>query len=295
MVDALPELLIPLKYKVPMSGKTSLKFGGPASIFATASNATELKNLLGYIKANDLPWFLLGRGTNLIVSDAGFKGLVITLGGDFESVAVDGEKLTCGAGAGDFAIARVARENSLAGLEFLSTIPGTLGGAIRMNAGAHGSEISDFCEWIEVMDLSGEIFKYHPEDLQMGYRTSLLKKMPAVVIGASLKLTKGDPSEIKAKEDKYKDHRTKTQPTKSNNCGSLFANPEGEAAGRLIDQAGLKGFTVGGFKMSEKHANFLENIDGQKIDDLAKLVDHVKKRVYETSGIQLKLEAEILI
>ncbi|MDX2470034.1 MAG: UDP-N-acetylmuramate dehydrogenase [SAR324 cluster bacterium] len=295
MVDSLPPLQIPLKYNVLMSGKTSLKFGGPASILATASNTTELKALLGYIKANNLPWFLLGRGTNLIVSDVGFKGLVITLGGDFDKIEVSGEQMNCGAGAGDFAIARRAREESLTGLEFLSTIPGSLGGAIRMNAGAHGSEIADSCEWIEVMDLEGEVFKYHPEDLRMGYRTSLLKKMPVVVMRAGLKLAKGALSDIKIKEDGFKTHRTNSQPTKSNNCGSLFANPEGEAAGRLIDQAGLKGFGLGGFKMSEKHANFLENIDGQKIDDLAKLVDHVKKRVYETSGFKLKLEAEILI
>ena len=294
MFAALPPLKIPAQRSTPLSGKTSLKFGGPAALFATASDLAELKSLLIYIAANQCPWFLLGRGTNLVVSELGFEGLVIQLAGDFETIEVAGRNITVGAGAGDFALARVARDNSLTGLEFLATIPGSLGGAIRMNAGAHGSEISDLTNWVEVMDLTGEVKKLTPNELEMSYRNSLLRSKPWIVVRAGLRLQAGESSAIKALETKFKDHRKAVQPLKSNNCGSLFKNPAGEAAGRLIDQAGLKGYEVGGFKLSEKHANFLENNGAKKIDDLAKLVDHVKKKVYESSGVTLELEAEFL-
>jgi len=284
----------------PMSRHTSFKIGGPARYFETAEDAEALKAAVRFAKKKDLPYFLLGNGSNLLVSDKGFDGVVIRLGGEFEEIRFaegDGTEKTIIAGAA-VPLARLsafATEHSLTGLEFASGIPGTLGGAIVMNAGAYGGEMSQVTASAEIWFPEEDRSETVPtEDLHFGYRHSLLKEKDGVVLSASLHLHSGGKDDIVNTVSRLREQRIAKQPLEYPSAGSTFKRPEGAYAGKLIQDAGLAGFRIGDAVVSEKHCGFVINQGSATAADVWHLIREVQRRVKETSGYTLETEVLML-
>ena len=274
----------------PMSAHTTFKIGGAADILITVKTIDELQTAVNACKASDIPVMILGNGSNLLVSDNGIEGAVITLDGDFKEITVDGDTITSGAGAKLSRLCSVALENSLTGLEFAYGIPGTVGGAMYMNAGAYGGEMKDVALSVTALTPDGEIREVPAEDLQLGYRTSVFKTNGDIILFSKYKLEQGDQAAIKAKMDDVMDRRKTKQPLEFPSAGSVFKRPEGAFAGTLIEQCGLKGKTVGGAQVSEKHAGFIINIGGATCDDVMGLVKLVQDTVKAETGYFLERE-----
>lgn len=274
-----------------MSRHTTFRVGGPASYFVTVDNEEELSEAISFAKEKEIPYFLLGNGSNLLVSDQGYDGLVIKLGGNFLSVSVEGEIMTAGAAAMLTNVASLAYENGLAGLAFAYGIPGTIGGALYMNAGAYGGEMKDVVESVTIFTEEG-IKHLSCEEMQFSYRESILKKeeIKGIILGCTLKLTKGNPAEIKAVMDQNMNSRKEKQPLEYPSAGSTFKRPEGYFAGKLISDAGLKGYTVGGAEVSTKHAGFVINKGDATASDIYQLMADVTSKVYEEYGVTLEPE-----
>ena len=275
-----------------MAYHTSFKIGGPADIFITASSKPQLSALLKKCKELDVPYMIIGKGSNLLVSDQGIEGAVISLAG-IDFIRADGERIMCGAGAALSEVCRAALDNSLSGLEFAYGIPGSVGGAIYMNAGAYGGQMSDVVISAECVNSEGETVFVEASQMELGYRTSLFRRSGLTVVSAELGLEKADKAGIEEKMNDFISRRKSKQPLEYPSGGSFFKRPEGNFAGALIEKCGLKGFSVGGAAVSEKHAGFIINKGGATCDDVVRLGRSVSDRVFEKEGI--RLEPEVIL
>jgi UDP-N-acetylmuramate dehydrogenase len=273
---------------------TTYRLGGPAALYvepATAADLQTLGTLLRQADSERPPVLILGRGSNLVISDQGFPGVVIRMGTAFASLKSGGPTaLVAGASSTLPQLANWAARRCLTGLEFTISIPGSVGGAVRMNAGAHGSEISDHLSSVTLFDLDDlQLSRPSPSSLGFAYRRSNLTEQD-LVIDATFELEPDDPQMIRGRMDSYRKHRSDTQPGAAQNAGSVFKNPPGESAGRLVEGAGLKGYRVGGASVSELHANFFMAGEGATAQDVYDLVQEVRRRVKESSGVDLEPE-----
>ena len=282
---------IDLKQNEEMKNHTTFKIGGKADYFVNVKTAEELKKVL--IKAWELglPLFILGKGSNILVSDKGIDGVVICLNG-MGNITVNGNEITADAGASLSGVCVKACENSLTGLEFAYGIPGTVGGALYMNAGAYGGEMADAVISAEYIDKNGDIKTLSVNDMALGYRTSIFKTLDGVITSVKFSLEKGDKTEIKQKMDSFLNRRKEKQPLQYPSAGSTFKRPQGYFAGALIEKNNLKGFSVGGAMVSEKHAGFVINRNNATSDNVKTLMAEIQKRVYENDNV--KLEPEVI-
>lgn len=273
---------------------TTFRIGGPAALYLEAQGEADLVAAGEAIQASGLPFLVVGKGSNLLVADAGFPGLVLRLGRAYRWAARAGERLRAGAAMPLPALSGVALSHALSGIEFGVAIPGSLGGALRMNAGAHGREMVEIVVAIDAFRLLAGAPATIPAD-EAGFRyrgTSLPED--AVLLGATLELVPGDREEIRGAMDEARAWRRRTQPLAEPNCGSVFKNPPGDHAARLIDEAGLKGFSIGGARISTKHANFVVADEGATAADVLALVRHVQETVASRSGIRLDPEVHLV-
>ncbi|HHV75080.1 UDP-N-acetylmuramate dehydrogenase [Thermoanaerobacterium butyriciformans] len=277
----------------PMSRHTSFRIGGPADVLIIPQSVDELIKVMGLIKAENIPYFILGNGTNIIVSDKGIRGVVIKLTA-IRKISVDGEIIVSEAGALLSVIANTALDNELTGFEFASGIPGTLGGAITMNAGAYGPEIKDVVEKVEVIDKNGSIYEVKNGNMRFGYRSSLIQSDNLIAIRAWIHLKKGNYKDIKAKMDELNGLRKMKQPLEYPSAGSVFKRPEGFYAGKLIQDAGLQGYAIGGAQVSEKHCGFIINRGNATADDVLNLIEYIKRTVKDKFGVDLETEVKII-
>ena len=273
----------------PMRAHTTFKIGGEADIFIIPASPAALISAVKKCTELEIPYFILGNGSNLLVSDGGIEGAVISLAG-INGISSDGEKITCGAGAMLSSVCLKALSLSLTGLEFAYGIPGTAGGALYMNAGAYGGQMADVIESTECLTASGEIKTLKKEDMRLGYRSSVFKKGGLIIISLTLALKKGDKAEIKAEMDELLNRRKQKQPLEYPSAGSTFKRPEGYFAGALIEKNGLKGLSVGGAQVSEKHAGFVINRGGATAADVKALIGKIQKKVFENDGVMLEPE-----
>ena len=288
--DTLSNSNIAYTLNEPMSAHTTFKIGGAADIMITVQSIDELKTALSACKDGDVPFMILGNGSNLLVSDDGIEGAVILLDGDFKAITVDGETITAGAGAKLSKLCTVALDEELSGLEFAYGIPGSVGGAMYMNAGAYGGEMKDVALSVTALTADGEVKEYSLEELNLGYRTSIFKTNGEIILFSKYQLHKGERSAIKAQMDDVMNRRKTKQPLEYPSAGSVFKRPEGAFAGTLIEQCGLKGRTVGGAQVSEKHAGFIINVGGATCDDVMNLVKLVQDVVKTETGYFLERE-----
>ena len=278
----------------PMKNHTTFRIGGPAACFVRPQDAGQVERILHICRENEVPWFILGNGSNLLVSDRGFDGVIIQIYRNMSRIQVSGHHMTVQAGALLSAVAKQALREGLSGLEFASGIPGTVGGAVVMNAGAYGGEMKDVVESVTVLDEEGAVRKLAREELQMGYRTSLVKKKGYTVLEAVLKLNDGDPAAISARMEELKEQRVSKQPLEYPSAGSTFKRPEGYFAGKLIMDSGLRGFRVGGAQISEKHCGFVINTGDATAEDVVRLIRPVQDIVYEKFHVKLEPEVRFL-
>jgi len=288
MLDRLPDVRGRMTINVDLSDITWFGVGGPADIMFKPEDVDDLAHFLAN-KPKDIPAYVLGVGSNLLVRDGGIRGVVLRLGKTFAEVTVDGDQIICGAGALDTSVARVAQQSGLEGLEFLCGIPGTIGGAMIMNAGAYGREIKDILVKAEILAPDGTLHEMLPENLGMSYRHS---DIPGdwIVTKIVVKGKPGNKEKIQDRMDEIRMSRAESQPLKTRTGGSTFRNPPEESAWKLIDLAGCRGLSRGGAQVSEKHCNFLINTGGATAADIEWLGEEVRRRVLEKTGVDLKWE-----
>jgi UDP-N-acetylmuramate dehydrogenase len=288
LIDRLPRVRGRYDAMADLGKMTWFRVGGPAEVLFTPADAEDLAAFLKG-RPEDVPVTVVGLGSNMLVRDGGVPGVVIHLGKPFSTITVDGLTVRCGAGAVDATVANAARDAAIAGMEFLTGIPGTIGGALRMNAGAYEREIKDIFTSATVLDGRGEVQKLGFADMGFTYRHTNVAE-DWIFIGAELTGVKGDRHEITARIRAIRSEREQSQPTQARTGGSTFANPPGVKAWALIDAAGCRGFTVGGAQISNKHANFLINAGGATASDIEAVGEHVRRRVKENSCIELQWE-----
>lgn len=282
-----------VREKEPMRKHTSFRVGGEADWFVVPENAEELKNVLRECRRTGVSWYVVGNGSNLLVSDEGFRGVIISTEG-LNKLKVEGETVAAGAGVLLSRLANAAWKHSLTGLEFAAGIPGSVGGAAVMNAGAYGSEMKEVLQAVTVLDKAGELRRLANEELELGYRTSRLMRENLLVTEAVFRLEEGQKEQIRSRMEELAAKRKEKQPLEFASAGSTFKRPEGYFAGRLIEEAGLKGFSVGEAQVSEKHAGFVINRGGATASDIYTLCQEVTRRVKEHSGITLEMEVKLL-
>lgn len=278
----------------PMKNHTTFRIGGPADALALPKTPEEVAEVVRFCHEHAQPYYVLGNGSNLLVSDEGYRGLVLQLYRNFNDIQVNGETITVQSGAMLAAVARTAYQTGLTGLEFASGIPGTIGGAVIMNAGAYGGEMKNVLKEVTVLTKEGEVLVIPAKALELGYRTSVIPKNGWIVLGAVLQLKKGDQEQILARMEELKEQRITKQPLDLPSAGSTFKRPEGYFAGKLIMDAGLRGFTVGGAQVSEKHCGFVVNRGNATAADVWELICEVKRRVKEMTGVELEPEVKLL-
>ena len=278
----------------PMSRHTTFRVGGPADFFVTPKAKEEVRDVIRICKEAGMPYYIIGNGSNLLVSDAGYRGVIVQIYKEMNEVKVEGDLVKAQAGALLSGIAAKALGTELSGFEFASGIPGTIGGACVMNAGAYGGEMKDVLESVTVLTGEGKIIELGRNELELGYRTSVIAKKGYIVLGAVLKLERGDGEKIKTYMDELKEKRVTKQPLEYPSAGSTFKRPEGYFAGKLIEDAGLRGFQVGGAQVSEKHCGFVINRDHATAADIMELMRQVQIRVKENSGVDLEPEVKRL-
>lgn len=282
---------IPCQKEEKMSAHTSFKIGGPADRFIRVPDTAALQAALHALQESETPYFVLGNGTNLLVPDDGLRGAVLLLEGEFKQVQLlEGGGLLCGAGASLMSVCAFARSNALSGLEFAWGIPGALGGALYMNAGAYGGEMKQVVRKVYYLDEAGVPGSLSGEALRFGYRTSAFTNTKKVITKADLRLTGGVEAEISAKMEDLMQRRKSKQPVELPSAGSVFKRPEGHFAGALIEQCGLKGCAVGGACVSEKHAGFIVNNGGATCADVERLIEHIQTTVFRETGVLLEPE-----
>ena len=278
----------------PMSQHTTFRIGGPADVFVMPENYEQIREVLRLCKEEKLPFFVLGNGSNLLVSDSGYRGVIIQMDRNMEEICLDGEEIHACAGALLSSVAVAARNASLTGFEFAGGIPGTIGGAAVMNAGAYGGELKDVLKEVTVMTREGEILTIPADKLEMGYRTSIIKTAGYLVLEAVISLKKGDEEKIRAVMKDLSERRTEKQPLDYPSAGSTFKRPEGYFAGKLIMDSGLRGYRAGGAQVSEKHCGFVINAGGATAEDVRTLMEHVIEVVREKYGVTLEPEVKFL-
>lgn len=276
----------------PMKAHITFRVGGPADYFVTPGSYEEVAAVLKVCEAESVPYYILGNGSNLLVGDKGFRGVVIQLQKEMNQIAVEGNSIRAQAGALLSQIAAVALRQELAGFEFAAGIPGTLGGACIMNAGAYGGEIKDVLKEVTVLDADRNILVLDGSKLDMGYRHSELADKGYIVLEAVVELKEGKKDEIQAIMDDLRNRRVEKQPLEYPSAGSTFKRPTGYFAGKLIQDAGLRGFSVGGAQVSEKHCGFVINKDDATAAEIAELMRQVSEKVKEQFGVELEPEVK---
>ncbi len=284
-----------IKYNEEMKNYTSFKIGGPAECLIKIDNTEDLREILKLAKEKQIPLTILGNGSNVLISDKGIEGITLII--KIEKLEIEENnkiKVTVGAGEKNAKIARELLKREISGFEEISGIPGTIGGAIRMNAGAHGKEMKDIVKKVKAISYNGEQKEFTNEEMKFEYRRSMLKDEKYIVTEVELELTKGKKEEIQAKMDEYKTFRKEKQPIEYPSAGSTFKRGADFITAKLIDEAGLKGYSVGDAEVSTKHAGFVINKGNATSEDVIELVKHVQEKVYEKFGKKIELEVEII-
>ncbi len=289
LCDRLDEYKIEYVLNEPMSRHTTFKIGGDADILVKVKSICELKCIISLAKEFDVPYFILGKGSNILVSDKGIEGLVISLDG-INEIKINSDTIVCGAGVSLRTLCLAAQKASLSGLEFAYGIPGTVGGALYMNAGAYGGEMSQVVISATALDNQGNEIEFSLADMRLGYRTSTFKNTNLIITSVTMKLNSGNPEEIKAAMDDFFSRRRQKQPLEFPSAGSTFKRPEGYFAGALIEQNNLKGVSVGGAQVSEKHAGFVINTGDATCNDVLDLIKKIKDTVKLADGVDLEPE-----
>jgi len=282
-----------LKVNEPLAPYTTWRIGGPADLLAQPEDRADLVLGLEWAGRHGVPWRVLGNGSNLLVRDQGVRGLVIRIRRSLDTVRIRGNRVEAGAGASFPAVANRAASAGLAGLEFGAGIPGTIGGAVIMNAGWHENEIGNVVESVEYLEPDGVVRRWPHDECGFVYRESAFRGRRGVVLGCAVELAPDNPAEVRARLESFAASRKENQPTELASCGSVFLKPPGEFAGRLIDAAGLKGLRVGGVEVSPKHANFFVNVGGATCADVLALVERVEAEVETRFGVRLVREFEL--
>jgi UDP-N-acetylmuramate dehydrogenase len=282
-----------IKQNAVLAEYTTWRIGGPADLLIVPERREQIAAAVRILREHEIPWIQLGRGSNMLVSDKGIRGAVFKLGKAFETIHIEGETAVAGGAASFVKLSVLAGKAGLTGLEFAGGIPGSVGGAVYMNAGAHGSDVSRVLQSAEVVLETGELARWDVHDLRFGYRHSRLQEERGIVTEAVFRLQYGDRKEIAAALATYKDRRRKTQPLQMACAGSVFRNPEGTYAAKLIEESGLKGLSHGGAQVSTLHANFIVNTGNATAQDVLALMERIQETVYRNFGI--KLEPEVLL
>lgn len=273
-----------------MKDHTTFRIGGEAACFVKISNAEQLMKLIPYLKKVDTPYFILGNGSNLLVSDKGYDGVILQVADKFARIETQGSVLKVQAGAMLSQVARYAMEHSLSGLEFASGIPGTIGGGVVMNAGAYEGEMKQLVESVTVLNDEGEIMELDNPTMEFGYRSSIIKNRHFIVLEVCLRLQQGIQQEILTKMEELSEKRREKQPLAYPSAGSTFKRPEGYFAGKLIMDAGLRGYSIGGARVSEKHCGFVINTGKATAEDVAEVIKEIQDRVKDRFGVMLERE-----
>lgn len=278
----------------PMSRHTSFQIGGPAEIFVQPATGDEVRQAICLAKEEQIPFFVVGNGSNLLVSDDGFRGMIVQIGRNLQEISVEDNVIYAQAGALLSRVARTALEHGLTGMEFAAGIPGSLGGAVAMNAGAYGGEMKDILKDVEVLTPDGEIKILSLEELDLSYRHSCIFDEDYIVLSVHLQLEQGDTTVIRNRMDELARARREKQPLEYPSAGSTFKRPEGYFAGALIQDAGLKGYTVGGAQVSEKHSGFVVNRGGATAEEVLFLIKQVQKKVKSRFGVTMEPEVRMV-
>ena len=283
-----------LLFHEPMNRHTTFRVGGEAECMAVVETQDELSQLVSYLGRIEQEYFVLGNGSNLLVGDKGYRGIVVKLGPQLSAVRVEQDHIAAGAGALLSQVAFAARDAGLSGMEFAAGIPGSIGGGIVMNAGAYGGEMKQIVKMVRVMDKEGEILTLDNDTMEFGYRTSIIRNRPFIVLGVVLKLTPGNRDEISAKMEELMKQRKSKQPLEYPSAGCTFKRPEGYYAGKLIMDAGLRGYRIGGAQVSEKHCGFVINSGGASAADIREVIEEVQERVRDRFHVRLEPEVIFL-
>lgn len=278
----------------PMKQHTTFRIGGRADYFVSPTETEQIRKVIELCRQENMPWYVIGNGSNLLVSDHGFRGVIIRLFKNYAGLRIEGEQIFVQAGALLSRTANAALQEGLTGFEFVAGIPGTIGGAMVMNAGAYGGEMKDITESVTVLTPEGELLTLKREELEMGYRTSLIARKGYLVLEAVLKLTRGNQEQIKEKMADLRQRRISKQPLEYPSAGSTFKRPQGYFAGKLIMDAGLRGFQVGGAQVSEKHCGFVVNTGDATAEDVLELIRQVSAKVRALEGVTLEPEVRLL-
>lgn len=278
----------------PMKNYTTIKTGGLADIIVMPQSITEIQSVIKICKENDVPYFVMGKGSNLLVSDKGMRCVVVKLGDKFAKITIDGNDVIAQAGVSLSELSEKIMEKSLKGFEFAGGIPGTLGGATTMNAGAYGGEMKDIIKSVKVLNTEGEIINLSSEELEFGYRTSMIQVKNYIVLEVKMEFEKGNYEEIAKTTKDLMETRKAKQPLHLPSCGSVFKRPAGHFAGKLIEDSGLKGKKIGGAKVSKLHCGFIVNVDNATTNDVLDLIELIQKTVKSKFGIQLETEVKII-
>jgi len=283
-----------VREREPMAQHLSMRVGGEASYFLTPQTDEDAAFLIKTLNKNNINYYVMGNGSNIIVKDQGYDGVIVQLLDNFKGVTVEGTKVRARAGVKLKELANIIMDNSLTGFEFASGIPGTLGGAICMDAGAYDGEMKDVVKEVKLLDKQGNILVFSNEEMDFSYRHSICSSGDYVVLEALLELKEGNKEEIKAKTDDFTERRRDKQPLEYPSCGSTFKRPEGYFAGKLIMDSGLKGASVGGASVSRKHCGFIINENNATATDVLGLIELVKRTVKEQQGVELECEVKII-
>ena len=282
------------EYDHILAPNTSMKIGGACDLYIRVADETSIQEAVSLCRDENIPYFILGKGSNLLVSGSGYHGCVIALSSEQPCIAVEGGNISAWAGASLQAVCLAALNNSLTGLEFAYGIPGSVGGALYMNAGAYGGEMKDVVKSCRYIDSEGQLREMTAAEMQLSYRSSIFSHEQFVITSVTMKLLHGDKAAIKSRMDELMQRRREKQPLEFPSCGSTFKRPEGCFAAALIEECGLKGYTVGGAQVSEKHSGFVINRSGATFEDVMAVVNEVKRVVLEKKGVQLECEMLIL-
>lgn len=284
-----------VRYDEPLKNHTTFKIGGNCIALIEPREVSDIVETIKICRENSIKFFVIGNGSNLLVSDEGYNGVIIKLKSEFSTIQVEGEYLIVNSGAKLSEVYTVAYKNSLTGFEFASGIPGTIGGAIYMNAGAYGGEMKDIVESVEVLDLDNfELRELKNEELEFSYRKSIIQRKNYIVTTIKLKLQKGNKEEINAVYEDLRERRNSKQPLNFGSAGSTFKRPEGHFASKLIEDAGLKGYHINDAWVSEKHSGFIVNKGNASFKEVMELIEYVQKVVFEKFGVKLETEVRIL-
>lgn len=296
MYNGLLKLISPeiIKVNEPMKNHTTFNIGGPVDLMVLPRNVDEIKLVLGYCQQNRIPLLVFGQGSNMLVRDKGIRGVAIKLGNNLKDIRIDGEEIYAQAGVRLSELARKAAAHSLSGLEFAEGIPGSLGGALVMNAGAYDGEMKNVVLEVETINQLGESRVFSQDDIGFAYRTSHFQHSAYIILAARMVLKQWDSEEIKGKMSEFLHSRKEKQPLDYPSAGSVFKRPPGFYVGPMIEQLGLKGYRIGGAEVSTKHAGFIINSGNAKADDVLELINRIQKAAKEQFGVDLQPEIRVV-